>query len=124
MPNAWGFLLFCAGWTVLGVAFLLVAGVRCAESAVVGYMRVAVEAIALLSWFAGFIAVAVNIGTTTCPIDEHGCGAITAAAVFGALEWLLFIATTLFTVKLVFDLPRSRKSKPGPSPRTEMAMSA
>jgi hypothetical protein len=118
VPDAWGFLLFCAGWTVLGVVFLVVAGVHWAEHRLVGYLRVAVEAVALLSWLAGFVAVAVNIGTNSdvCQAEAHGCSAITAAAVFGGLEWLLFAATTVFTVKLVFDMPRRRSSVPASKP--------
>ncbi|KAL1888291.1 hypothetical protein Sste5346_009683 [Sporothrix stenoceras] len=111
VPNAWGFLLFCAAWTILGVIFLLFTGVRLAGHRLIGYARVAVESIALLSWLAGFIAVAVSIGSNGCPAEESGgCGAITAATVFGALEWLLFVATTVLTVKLVFDRPRSAQT--------------
>ncbi|KIH90527.1 hypothetical protein SPBR_01032 [Sporothrix brasiliensis 5110] len=106
VPSAWGFLLFCAGWTVLGVLVLVVAAVYFAQHRIIGYVLVAVEAVALLSWLAGFVAVAVNIGTNACPLrDGHGCGSITAAAVFGGLEWLLFAATTAMTVKLVLAAP-------------------
>ncbi len=101
VPNAWGFLLFCAAWTCLGVIFLLVAGVIFAGHALIGYIRVAVEAVALLSWLAGFIAVAVNIGSSTCPTEENGCGSLKAAVVLGALEWLLFVVTTVQSIKLV-----------------------
>ncbi|ERS97296.1 hypothetical protein HMPREF1624_06628 [Sporothrix schenckii ATCC 58251] len=106
VPSAWGFLLFCAAWAVLGVVVLVVAAVYFAHHRIVGYVLVAVEAVALLSWLAGFVAVAVNIGTNACPLSQsHGCGSITAAAVFGGLEWLLFAATTAMTVKLVFAAP-------------------
>lgn len=102
VPNAWGFLMFCAGWTFLGVIFLLIARVRFADQILIGYIRVAVEAVALLSWLAGFIAVAVNIGSNACPAEENGCGSLKAATAFGALEWLLFVITTTLTIQLVF----------------------
>lgn len=104
----------------MGVIFLLDAGVRFADHLLIGYIRVAVEAVALLSWLAGFIAVAVNIGSNVCPAEENGCGAIIAATVFGGLEWLLFVMTTVLTVKLVFDAPRwpgmSKPKSSTPSP--------
>ncbi|CAK7221324.1 hypothetical protein SCUCBS95973_004455 [Sporothrix curviconia] len=124
VPDAWSFLLFCSGWTILGVIFLVVAGIHYAGHRIIGYLSVAVETIALLSWLAGFVAVAVNIGTTDCPAEEHGCGAITAATVFGGLEWLLFVMTTLLTTKLVFNAPRrtskaeATTSTPGPEMTT------
>ncbi|WYZ38166.1 hypothetical protein EsH8_III_000080 [Colletotrichum jinshuiense] len=112
VPNAWGFLMFCAGWTFLGVIFLLIAGIIFADHSLIGYIRVAVEAVALLSWLAGFIAVAINIGTNACPAEENGCGSIKAATVFGALEWLLFMITTALTIKLVFkNAGRTKTSK-------------
>jgi hypothetical protein len=94
--------MFCAGWTFLGVIFLLIARVRFADQILIGYIRVAVEAVALLSWLAGFIAVAVNIGSNACPAEENGCGSLKAATAFGALEWLLFVITTTLTIQLVF----------------------
>src|ERR1700716_3733965 len=65
VPASWGFLMFCAAWTVLIVIFHLVAGISFADRALIGYIRVAVEAVAVLSWLAGFIAVAVEISTDT-----------------------------------------------------------
>lgn len=115
VPAAWGFLMFCAAWTFLGVIFLLIAGISFADHALIGYIRVAVEAVALLSWLAGFVAVAVSVGGDACLAEgENRCGSLKAATVFGALEWLLFVITTTLTVKLVFDStrrPRTSKSR-------------
>lgn len=114
VPDAWGFLMFCAGWTFLGVFFLLIARVRYADHALAGYFRLVVEAIAFLSWLAGFIAVAVNIGSHQCPAEENGCGPLMAATVFGAFEWLLFLFTMIITMDLVFnDIRWPRNSKSG-----------
>lgn len=107
--------MFCAGWTILGVFFFLIARVRYADHTLVGYFRLAVEAIAFLSWLAGFIAVAVNIGSHQCPAEESGCGPLVAATVFGALEWILFLFTTIITINLVFNgirWPRQSTTSP------------
>lgn len=115
VPDAWGFLMFCAGWTFLVVIFVLVAGVRFPDHAWIGYIRVAVETVALLSWLAGFIAVAVNIGTEGCPTGNNSCGSLKAATVFGAFEWLLSVITTVPTTMLVFQSIREPKTA-APSP--------
>jgi hypothetical protein len=116
VPNAWGFLMFCAGWTVLIVIFHLIAGISFADRALIGYIRVAVEAVAVLSWLAGFIAVAVQISTNTCSAGKNSCGSLKAATVFGAFEWRLFMITTAMTVMLVFSSsrkPRTSMTRPG-----------
>jgi hypothetical protein len=103
VPNAWGFLLFCAAWTVLVVIFQLVAGNVFTDRAFIGYIRVAAEIVAVLSWFAGWIAVAANIGTGACREGYVSCGALEAATVFGAIEWLLFMGTATVTVWEVLE---------------------
>ncbi|KFZ08651.1 hypothetical protein V502_09240 [Pseudogymnoascus sp. VKM F-4520 (FW-2644)] len=106
VPNAWGFLMFCAGWTVIIVIFDLISRTRFADRALIGYIRVAVEAVAVLSWLAGFIAVAVQISGGACSVGESSCGPLKAATVFGAFEWLLFMATAALTVMSVFNSSR------------------
>ncbi|KAJ5712801.1 hypothetical protein N7493_009269 [Penicillium malachiteum] len=110
VPDAWGFLMFCAGWTFLDVIFVTIAGLRFGHSKLIGYICIATEAIALLSWLAGFIAVAINIGSNECPAEENGCGLLKAATVFGALEWLLLMVTTMPTIKFVFKSTRRKGS--------------
>ena len=78
----------------------------------VGYICVAVEAVAVLSWLAGFIAVAVQISTDACSAGGNSCGLLVAASVFGAFEWLLFVVTAALTGMLVFNSP---PRKPGNS---------
>ncbi|KAJ5714933.1 uncharacterized protein N7483_012114 [Penicillium malachiteum] len=112
VPDAWGFLIFCAGWTFLDVIFALIAGIRFGHSKLIGYICLVTEAVALLSWLAGFIAVAINIESNECPTEENGCGLLKAATVFGALEWLLFMVTTMPTIKFVFKSTRKGSSEP------------
>jgi hypothetical protein len=109
VPNAWGFLMFCAAWTVLVIMIQLIAGMSFTDRVWIGYIRVAVEGVAVLSWPAGFIAVAVNIPTNVCSEGVDSCGALKVATVFGAFEWLLFMVTVTWTFMLVFR--GSRKSR-------------
>ncbi|KAL3455683.1 membrane-associating domain-containing protein [Aspergillus heterothallicus] len=113
VPNAWGFLMFCAGWTFLGVIFLLIVSRTnlVDKHAWAGYICFAVEAVALLSWVAGFIAVAVNTGSSDACLTTGSkiCRLLTAATVFGALEWVLFVGTAALRFKGVFgDVHRRR----------------
>ncbi|KAJ5802708.1 uncharacterized protein N7503_005158 [Penicillium pulvis] len=99
VPDAWGFLLFCAALTVVIVIFYSITGIILADSVWIGYVRVALEAVAVLSWLAGFIAVAVQISNDTCATGNSSCGLLEAATVFGALEWLLFMVTAALTMR-------------------------
>jgi hypothetical protein len=110
VPNAWGFLLFCAVWTILVVIFQLVARIIFTDHAFIGYIRLATEVVAVLSWFAGWIAVAVNIGTGACVEGYVSCGALEAATVFGAVEWLLFMGTATLTISGVLEYRRQSSS--------------
>ena len=107
--------MFCALWTLLGVIFILVTGARLADRALLGYILVGVEAVAVLSWLAGFIATAANISSDTCPY-RGSCGTIAAATAFGAFEWLLFVVTAYMTVRTVlFSSRQSVTTTSGPS---------
>jgi hypothetical protein len=103
-------LIFCAAWTILIVVFQLIAGDASTDRALIGYVRVAVEMVAVLSWFAGWIAVAVNIGTGACSQGYVSCGALKAATVFGAIEWLLFMVTGTLAVSLFLSSRRQLRT--------------
>lgn len=91
----------------------------------------ALDALTMLFWFAGFIALAVfhhraeevyfgdDVGDyyKACSLAGGICGEIEAAAVFGAFEWALFVATTAL---LALEFMRGRggrssKTAAGPS---------
>ncbi|KAL4941969.1 hypothetical protein BDV06DRAFT_212205 [Aspergillus oleicola] len=98
VPDAWGFLMFCAIWTVLVVVFHFVKP-RSASHPMIGYISIIAEAVAVLSWLAGFIAVAVDVSTTdACSSGQNSCAELKAATAFGAVEWLLFIITAALAV--------------------------
>ena len=95
----------------MAAIFHLIAGLWSADHRLIGFIRLAIEAVALLSWFAGFVAVAVNIGTGICQAGNASCRSLEAATIFGASEWLLFMITTALTSMLVFNNAR----RPGTS---------
>lgn len=99
-PDSWGFMLFCAAWNILVVIFQLVSGSIVGERPLISYIRVSVEMVAVLSWFAGWIAAAANIGSSACSEGRGSCGAVKAGTAFGALAWLLFVFTTAMTISL------------------------
>ncbi|RAL07322.1 MARVEL domain-containing protein [Aspergillus homomorphus CBS 101889] len=78
------------------------------------FIMLAVEAVTMIFWFAGFIALSVYLPPSEfCHWSR--CRALQAATVFGAFEWALFVATT---VVATFEMMRSRSNsastKPGP----------
>lgn len=102
--------MFCAAWTILVVIVQLVAANASKNGALVGNVCLAIDAVALLSWFAGWVAVAVNIGIEACPAGYSSCGTLKAATVFGAFEWLLFMITTTLAVSLFFNSKRQPRA--------------
>ncbi|KAF7586848.1 hypothetical protein BBP40_008241 [Aspergillus hancockii] len=103
VPAAWGFLMFCAVWTVLVVVFHFVEP-GFASRPMIGYVGIVAEAVAVLSWLAGFIAVAVNVSTTdACLSGQNSCATLKAATAFGAFEWLLFMVTATPAVMSFFN---------------------
>jgi hypothetical protein len=74
-----------------------------ADRAFVEYIRMAVELVAVLSWLAGWIAVAVNTGTGACEEGYASYGALKAATLFEAMQWLLFMIITYLTISLALS---------------------
>ncbi|TVY51374.1 hypothetical protein LCER1_G007744 [Lachnellula cervina] len=105
-PSQANFLLFCSIWTILILAYLVLAPVRFPRAAH-KYGILAAEAVTMIFWFAGFIALAVLLGDLGCGRHWGVCRAAEAAVVFGAFEWLLFAGTTILAALHVW---RSRKT--------------
>ncbi|KAL2367156.1 hypothetical protein RJZ57_008504 [Blastomyces gilchristii] len=93
------FLLFDSIWTfIIAVPYLVLAPLYLQKFAH-KYALIAVEAVTLLFWFAGFIAVAAVLPPTSVCRHSSVCKGLQAATVFGAFE-LLFVATTVLVVVL------------------------
>ncbi|TGO48349.1 hypothetical protein BOTNAR_0480g00020 [Botryotinia narcissicola] len=84
-PIHWGFLMICAGWTVLTVIFYTIARISFLDDVVIGYIHVAVETVAVLSWLAGFITLAVQVSTDTYSTGKPPWKILIMGTVFGAL---------------------------------------
>lgn len=80
------FLVFTSVWTLLALVYLVVVPWRFSDTvAHHKFAILAAEAVTMLFWFAGFIALAVFLTDRVC----YGivCGAVIAGNVFAAFEW-------------------------------------
>jgi hypothetical protein len=87
-PSQVNFLIFCAVWSILAVAFLILSPHYDTRARHVGhkFAILAVDAVTAIFWFAGFVALAVFIGVPDCG-NNHVCGALQASVAFGAFLW-------------------------------------
>jgi hypothetical protein len=86
-------MLFTSIWTLLILVYLVLAPLRF-PTAAHKFGILAAEAITNIFWFAAWVAMASLLGS----IYTHGWDAYrvaVAATVFAAIEWLLFMATTI-----------------------------
>jgi len=114
-PSSVNFLIFTSVWTLLVVAYLVIAPMRF-PAAAHRFGILAAEFVTMLFWFAGFIAVASLLGEIDCGGSDWGpCKASIAADVFAAFEWLLFAATTIMAVLHVLNTRNSSSTKPEPA---------
>ncbi|RDL41715.1 Uncharacterized protein BP5553_01694 [Venustampulla echinocandica] len=113
-PSQVNFLLFCSLWTLLALVYLVLAPMRF-QAAAHKYAILAAEAVTMIFWFAGFIALAVLLGDIRCGRWGGVCRASQAATVFGAFEWLLFTATTVAAALHAFGLGSSRTKQHDPA---------
>lgn len=79
-------MLFTSVWTLLAVAYLVLAPARF-PAAAHKYAIAGVEAVTMIFWFAAWVAVAALWGDIGCGSRSGVCGAGTAAIVFGAFIW-------------------------------------
>ncbi|KAL9127812.1 MAG: hypothetical protein Q9217_003372, partial [Psora testacea] len=94
-PSEVSFLLFTSIWTLLALLYLALAPRFMSKIANV-FAIVAVDALTMLFWFAGFVALAVFhrdledaagfLSSDGCDALDNVCEVIEAAVVFGALE--------------------------------------
>lgn len=95
-PSSDSFLVFTSVWTLLILVYLALAP-RLFSALAHPIAMVGLDALTMLFWFAGFIALAVFHHQAedvyfggiiqACSIAGGLCGEIEAAVVFGALEW-------------------------------------
>ncbi|KAH8640369.1 hypothetical protein IG631_03310 [Alternaria alternata] len=107
VPASVAFMLFTSIWTLLAVAYLVLAPARfpaAAHKFAIG----GVEFLTMIFWFAAFVAVASRWGNAWW-VGRHGtfysCGV--AAIVFSAFNWLAFVATTVLAALHIRSSPRN-----------------
>jgi len=124
VPASVAFMLFASIWTLLAVAYLVLAPARFPAAAHKFAMGV-VEFLTMIFWFAAFVAVATRWGNAWW-VGRHGsfysCGV--AAIVFSAFNWyayrlpctrdnaltcdrLAFVATTLLAALHIRSSPKN-----------------
>ncbi|KAF1992851.1 hypothetical protein P154DRAFT_451720 [Amniculicola lignicola CBS 123094] len=104
-PDSVNFMLFTSLWTLLAVAYLVIAPNHFPVAAH-KFAIAAVEAVTMIFWFSAWVAVAALWGDVRCGSSGGVCGAGTAAIVFGAFIWLTFVFTTVMAGLHIQRSPR------------------
>ncbi|OXV10983.1 hypothetical protein Egran_01256 [Elaphomyces granulatus] len=103
-------LTFCSVWTFfIVVPYLIVAPMFASQFAPI-YAILAVDAVTMIFWFAGFFAVAAQIFSVSDCKDYSVCRTAQGATVLGGFEWLLFIGAAAMDVRAVIVSHHSPKS--------------
>lgn len=110
-PDSVDFMLFTSIWTLLAIAYLILAPARF-PAAAHKYAICGVEALTMIFWFAAWVAVAALWGDVHCGSNGGPCGAGTAAIVFGAILWLTFLGTTIMAALHIRQTARGDTAPP------------
>ncbi|KAK2766191.1 hypothetical protein FQN54_007707 [Arachnomyces sp. PD_36] len=115
-PSDVNFLIFAGVFTIVITLPFIILAPRFLPALANKFTLLGLEAVTMLFWFAGFIALAAGLGYVAnidwCGDDgKNACGAVKAGAAFGAFEWLAFAVTTAITALGAF---RSKSAPVGP----------
>jgi hypothetical protein len=114
-PSSINFLIFTSVWTLLALVYLVLSPIHY-KPAAHKYGILAVEAVTMIFWFAGFIALASYLNDVNCGRAHWGpCRAAIAGDVFAAFEWLLFTFTTVLAALHCFRTRNSHSTKHDPA---------
>lgn len=108
------FMLFNGVWSLFIVVPYFILAPIFVPALAHRFALVAVDAVTMIFWFAGFIALAADIGDTQGCSKGSLCREIQAATAFGAFNWVLFLATTVLNALGALR----RDPAPGPQPPT------
>ncbi|ERF70337.1 hypothetical protein EPUS_07602 [Endocarpon pusillum Z07020] len=112
-PDRVNFLIFAGIWTALIVVPFLTLTPRFFPRAAHPFAILAIEAVTMVFWFAGFIAHAVFVANLLF-CRGNVCRCAQAATVFAAFEWVLFTATTIMAIMHVMRTRNGGRSKRNP----------
>jgi len=114
-PSEANFVIFCAVWTLLAVAYLVFSPMFF-PSAAHKFVVLGVEVLSTIFWFAGWVAYAVFLGDDVYICTRwNTCRVAIAADVFSAFEWLLFSATMIMAALHVWRTRGQRSGKHDPN---------
>ncbi|GAB7354403.1 hypothetical protein MBLNU459_g4898t1 [Dothideomycetes sp. NU459] len=111
-PSEINFLLFTSVWTILALLYLILAPWLFPQAAH-KFGILAAEALTMLFWFAGFIALAAFLSVRAC--WGSVCTAAKVATVFAAFQWLLFAISTLLATLHVLRTRGTHNNKADPA---------
>jgi len=95
------FLLFCGLWAIIALAYLYLMPMVLAKWHH-PYAALAVEALTVLFWFAGWIALAVLVNGSCVSFYtniERACQCAKAAVAMGCFSWVTWTVTLVFVVR-------------------------
>ncbi|KAF2755083.1 hypothetical protein EJ05DRAFT_503395 [Pseudovirgaria hyperparasitica] len=110
-PPEINFLIFCCAWTILALAYLIVAPARFPKAAH-KFGILGAEFLTMIFWFAGFIALAAYLGDRWC--IGTVCNCAKAGVAFAAFLWVLFAATFAMALLHVWKTRNTNDSRPDP----------
>jgi hypothetical protein len=86
-PSEINFLLFCSVWSILSLVYLIGSALPAANTSRFKnrYATLALDGVNTTFWFAGFIALAVFLGSRVC--FGTVCGVAKASVAFAAFQW-------------------------------------
>ncbi|KAG6002909.1 hypothetical protein E4U21_002520 [Claviceps maximensis] len=97
-PNSIDFLLFASIISIVSILYLELSP-RFLDRLTHPYMFLAVEGLNSILYFAGFIAIAVHVGSLAICNRGNGCGPSRANSVVAAGAFCAWIASTILTAK-------------------------
>jgi len=118
-PSQNAFIVFVAIWTLLVTLYFVLAP-RFFAPAAHPWAKVAVDGLTMLFWFAGFIALGVLAGAINGVdefgfdfggFDDHWYKVTAASSGIGAIEWILFVVTFVFSILEAVRGPSSSKAQ-------------
>jgi len=117
--GALNFLLFCSLWSILLLIYLIVS-LRMPHITHL-FVTTALLFITMIFWFAGFVALAVFLGSTingACSSGVGSCGVLDAATAFAAFLWVIFLIDTVFAALAAFGSRGGNSMRTGGTPMT------
>ncbi|KAI9803532.1 MAG: hypothetical protein M1825_001875 [Sarcosagium campestre] len=119
-PGELNFVVFNCIWTILVLAYLILS-ITILKKFAHGIAALALDAITMIFWFSGFIALAVRVGNSDAyygnsDVHTPAYDALRAAVAFAAFLWALFVATTVLNALEHFRGGSKTTTSRGPAP--------